>query len=257
MADSLCRAATGAGFGTRQLYSDGEEHIAQVSRPVLLNGINDVLARGDLADRSIALTLARIPDDRRKTESEVNAAAEAARPAILGAVLDGLAMALRNRPTTVLPRLPRMADFAVLACAAAPAWGWKPDKVLATILENQAQIVAKVADSDSVARAVIAMLGGQPNRAWAGTASELLSILAQFSGGSDWPKDATRMSGSLRRVAPALRAIGVDVEMPEQGGREGRIIRLADTRDQADRSSAGLRNAGTLDGFTARDAVIH
>ena len=40
----------------------------------------------------------------------------------------------------------------------------------------------------------------------------------------DWPKDATRLSGRLRRIAPALRRAGVELTLPEAGGRAGRIV---------------------------------
>jgi hypothetical protein len=53
--DALCRLATGGGFSTRELYSDAEEMIFEVQRPVILNGIEEVATRGDLLDRSIIL----------------------------------------------------------------------------------------------------------------------------------------------------------------------------------------------------------
>ena len=124
MADALCRVATGAGFGKRTLYSDLGETIISVCRPVLLNGIPSLLARGDLADRSIAVTMPHIPDDKRRPEAAVWAEYDGAAPGILALLLDGLVMALKRLPTLQLATLPRMADFARLACAAAPAFGW-------------------------------------------------------------------------------------------------------------------------------------
>ena len=87
-------------------------------RPVLINGIPNLLARGDLADRSLTVTLPVIPDDRRRDEAAVGHDFDAARPGILGALLDGLVTALRRLPDLHLPKLPRMADFARVACAA-------------------------------------------------------------------------------------------------------------------------------------------
>jgi hypothetical protein len=60
--DALCRLASGGSFAVRQLYSDDEEVLFQAARPILLNGIEDVIGRPDLADRAIFLTLPlRIP----------------------------------------------------------------------------------------------------------------------------------------------------------------------------------------------------
>ncbi len=98
MADGLCRLATGGGLSKRKLYTDEGEHIVNVCRPVLLNGIPSLLARGDLADRALAVTLPAIPDNQRRPEAEVWADFTQAAPAILGLLLDGLAMALGDLP---------------------------------------------------------------------------------------------------------------------------------------------------------------
>jgi hypothetical protein len=80
------------------LYTNGEEYLTYACNPVLLNGINSVLHRGDLADRAIAVTLLPIPDERRRPESEVWTEFEAAAPGVLAALLDGLVVALRRLP---------------------------------------------------------------------------------------------------------------------------------------------------------------
>ena len=51
LSDSLCRLATEGGFGTRKLYTDDEEALFHAMRPIILNGIEDFVTRGDLADR--------------------------------------------------------------------------------------------------------------------------------------------------------------------------------------------------------------
>ena len=66
ISDTLCRLATGGGFAVRQLYSDQDEVLFDAARPVILNGIEDIVTRPDLADRAIFLTLAAIPEDRRR-----------------------------------------------------------------------------------------------------------------------------------------------------------------------------------------------
>jgi hypothetical protein len=55
---------------------------------VILNGIEDIVARPDLADRAVFLTLEPIPEERRRPEAELWAAFEAERPRILGVLLD-------------------------------------------------------------------------------------------------------------------------------------------------------------------------
>jgi hypothetical protein len=57
LSDAFCRLATGASFGLRQLYTDGDEVLFRAARPILLNGIEDVIGQSDLADRALFLTL--------------------------------------------------------------------------------------------------------------------------------------------------------------------------------------------------------
>jgi len=88
--------ATGGGFATRTLYENDEETIFEYTRPVILNGIDEVIYRHDLLDRSLIVTLPVIPDDQRKDEKTFWAAFKKARPKILGALLDAVAAGLRN-----------------------------------------------------------------------------------------------------------------------------------------------------------------
>ena len=112
LSDSLCRLSTGGGFATRLLYTDDEERLFNAARPILLNGIVDVVARGDLADRCVALQLAPIPDTKRRREREFWDAFDHDHSSILGALLDGVVYGLRELPNVHLDHLPRMADFA-------------------------------------------------------------------------------------------------------------------------------------------------
>ena len=83
MADSLCRLATGSALSKRALFTDGDEHIVEACRPILLNGIPSLLGRGDLADRALAITLPVIRDVDRRTEAQLWHSFGAAAPAIL------------------------------------------------------------------------------------------------------------------------------------------------------------------------------
>jgi len=90
LSDALCRLATGGSFAVRQLYTDDEEVLFAATRPILLNGIEEVVSRPDLGDRAIFLTLPPIGDAQRRPEGELWHAFEIARPRILGALLDAV-----------------------------------------------------------------------------------------------------------------------------------------------------------------------
>ena len=80
ISDTLCRLATGGGFAVRQLHTDQDDVLFEAARPVILNGIEEIVTRPDLADRAIFLTLEPIPDKRRRPDAELWAAFEAERP---------------------------------------------------------------------------------------------------------------------------------------------------------------------------------
>ncbi len=99
LSDSLCRLATGGGFGTRGLWTDDSERLFYSQRPIMLNGIEELASRPDLLDRSIVLYLLPIPEGQRKTKSEFLAEFKLAHPRLLGAFLDIAAAALKNLKT--------------------------------------------------------------------------------------------------------------------------------------------------------------
>ena len=117
LSDALCRLATGGSFAVRQLYTDDEEMLFEAARPILLNGIEEVISRPDLGDRAISLTLTPIGEAQRRADAELWREFEMARPRILGALLDAVVHGLRALNSVHLDRVPRMADFALWATA--------------------------------------------------------------------------------------------------------------------------------------------
>ena len=101
----------------RQLYTDQDEVLFDAARPVILNGIEEIVTRPDLADRAAFLTLQPIPEEHRRPEQELWAAFDAARPRVLGVLLDAMVVGFKRLPETRLEKLPRMADFALWATA--------------------------------------------------------------------------------------------------------------------------------------------
>jgi hypothetical protein len=216
ISDTLCRLATGGGFAVRQLYTDQDEVLFDAARPLILNGIEDIVTRPDLADRAMFLALEPIPDGRRRPEADLWAAFEKERPGILGALLDAVAEGLRNLPKVRPARLPRMADFALWASACEPAF-WPSGRFGSAYSDNLEEAVATLVDDDRVASAVREFMA--PRSEWTGTATELLKSLPgevsdQIAKSKDWPQNARALSGSVRRLAPALRKMGIDLTFP-------------------------------------------
>lgn len=230
LSDVFCRLSTGGGFTKRELYSDEDEIILDAKRPLILNGISDVATRSDLLDRSFLIELPTIPEDRRRPESELWAAFEQARPRILGALYDAVACALCNINSVKLDQLPRMADAAMWVVAAEPSLPWDAGTFVKALKSNRDTAHDVALEAEPV---VTALLGIAKDGPFEGTATELLdrlnlraSVTAQRS--KRWPKDGTRLSGIVRRLAPALRANGLAIEFDDGAGarRTRRIIRF-------------------------------
>jgi hypothetical protein len=134
LSDTLCRLTSGGAFSTRRLFTDQDEILFTAARPVILNGIEDVITRPDLADRAILLTLAPIAKRQRRPEHALWWEFELARPHILGALLDAAAQGLHMLPRVRLKRLSRMADFALWATACESAF--RPAGTLETAYSN-------------------------------------------------------------------------------------------------------------------------
>jgi hypothetical protein len=238
LSDALCRLATGSGFATRELYTDAEEAIFAAQRPIVLNGIEELATRGDLLDRSILLYLPIISEEKRQDDKVFWHQFEQARPQLLGVLLDIVCTALRTLPSVQLPRKPRMADFAVWACAAAPACGWTAEAFLdayAGVRAASHELTLEASPVGPLVRDLVTKEGD-----WIGTASELLAALEPLAGDKlvkqqAWPKNGRALSNALRRLAPTLRAVGIEVTMGERTGKgRTREIRLVYSASQAD-----------------------
>jgi hypothetical protein len=210
------------------LYSDDDEVLFRASRPIILNGIETVATRGDLADRAIVFVLPPIPDQERRTERALWGAVDTVAPGVLGAVLDVLAKGLRALPDTTLAHAPRMADFAQWIAACAPAVGWQADRMLAAYAANRAGATAVVLESSAVAEAVLSLMADV--RSFVGTGGALLEKLTMHVPETvtrdrmRWPGSARKLASELRRLAPALRAVGVNVTFPAPTDRPRNLL---------------------------------
>lgn len=219
LSDGLCRIATGGGFASRELYSNGDEHIIEATRPIIINGIDDMAARPDLADRAIILNLEHIEKSNVRTERELTAMFEAARPGIIGSLLDAVSTAMQMLPTTCLTELPRMADFA-LWVAAAESVLWESGTFIQTYTNARKEVIAAGLDGSPVAQAIIELM--RSRESWEGTATRLLDTLPVDDKTvrlKIWPKTARGLSNVVRRLSPSLRADGLDVSFNHSGTR--------------------------------------
>ena len=227
LSDAFCRLATGGAFATRELFSNAEEIILHAQRPVILNGIDDLATRQDLIDRAIVLTLPIIRETARRQERELWEHVTAIRPAVLGALLTASHTALVNQDRVVLPSLPRMADFAVWITAAEPALGWETGAFLRVYRGNRGEAIELGFEASPIASHVRALLDNSPR--WEGTATDLLALIRSEKSeveqrAKTMPQSPQAIRSHLQRLAPALRAIGIDVTFGQRQPRTGQRL---------------------------------
>jgi len=226
LSDALCRIATGSGFGTRELFTDREEILFSGARPVITNGIGGLATRADLLDRTIRIDCPRIKKCDRRPEKSFWRDFDAARPRLLGALLDAVVAALGAWQSIHLEESERMSDFCHWVAAAEPKLPWNPGDFDRAYRGDREAVNQAAIEASPVGEAMV-QFAQSLSEPWSGRATDLLPVLIPFAGGeqgtralgSQWPKDGRGLSVKLRRIAPNLRALGVEVIVPEEGGR--------------------------------------
>jgi site-specific DNA-cytosine methylase len=226
--DTLCKAVTGDGIVERALFTDDDVTVLTFRRVIALTSIDAGSLAGDLAERMIPVELHTIPKNQRRPEAEIEDAFTAAAPAALGGLLDLLAAVLAALPEVLVESLPRMADFARLLAALDAVTGWQ---TLSTYLTAAAETNNAVIDADPFATAVVELVRGQ-TVGWTGTATELHAAISPEHPPRGWPASPRSVAGHLRRIAPALRSAGIDVDHGRTGA--ARLITLRPTNPPDD-----------------------
>jgi hypothetical protein len=255
--DDLCRIATGFGFSTRTLHTTDEETTFELTRPQIITAIDALVTRDDLADRVLMAQLPEIPADKRLPQGELNAKVEAARPRILGALLTALSQTLAQFPNVQVAELPRMADYAKFAIASEKALGLKEGEFMATFNESREQSRQIVIESSPVGEAIVRLMEATP-LVWKGTASQLLNELEKHTDEATYrsryfPKASNSLSRQLTRLAPDLKALGIEVGYLREGKECTRLICLEKVVKISSVSSAMPHKRSHSNDLTADD----
>lgn len=220
--DLLCIASTGGGFSKRTLFTDDDETLLDLRRCVGLTGINVVVTRADLIDRSIIIELDRIPEDERKEERDVWEAFEKDRAHIVGGALQALANAMAIFPDVKIDKLPRMADFTRWGYAIAEVLGYGGERFLQAYRKNRNQSNEEAISSHPVAATVVALM--KENHSWSGSVASLLSELERVAEQEKintkvktFPKAAHILSRRLKEVKSNLEDVGITFDIRHAG----------------------------------------
>jgi hypothetical protein len=226
ISDALCRLASGGSFAVRRLYTDQDEVLFEAACPIMLNGIEEVITRPDLADRAIFLTLEPITEQQLRPEKELWRDFELQRPSILGALLDIAVHGLRTLSDVRIARWPRMADFAKWGSACETAFA-PSGAFLRAYDENRRGARDGLLEADPVAARVREIMSRRSM--WSGSASDLLRAAGpdgfpHYTAG--WPNNPRSLAGRLRRAQTLLRSVGIEITFGREGRSGTRTIRI-------------------------------
>jgi hypothetical protein len=232
LSDSLCQLVFGGALSCRTLFSNDERSVIFAQRPVILNGIDEFVRRGDMTDRTVFLHLRPILPTARRAEDEFWRAFHADYPRILGGVLDAVVGGLQMLQSVKLPEMPRMADYAKWGDAVGRGLGWTSDSFQATYNANRKEATLTLLE-DSALGSILLQLAPQTTM-WVGSSAELLAALTNMVGkkvarSARWPKTPIQFSNELRRIAPQIYMHGLSIHFSRN--RDKRLILIKKVED--------------------------
>lgn len=232
--DALCMLTTGLSLRNRKLYSDASMVSYNVRRPWIINGINNVCSRNDLAERAVPVGLLPLAPEARRTEWAVEQDFEAAWPGLLGTLLDAVSQAadpLCQRGAADLLAgeglSHRMADALVFITAGEESLGFAPGSFIRRLNGLQEEAGREALESHPVLLAIEALLDKAKENpwkyagdgGWTGKPEEIMQMVIDLSPGNRPPKgcdDARKLGMWLKRETGRIRqAFGIEVGEPK------------------------------------------
>ncbi len=206
--DILCAAITGTKAEKRKLYSDATPLILSLHSLILINGIDIVPYRSDLAERCLYFTLNAIPASERRTDAEIWGSFEEDKPKILGAIFDTIVKAMQILPTLQMPKLHRMSDAHKEMTAIALALGISQDEFQRLLDKNCQKLRDAYAVTDPFVSYLLEYLAKQPCDKM--PVSKLFSALrAHVIGNGDFlPKSPSALSRRLNQERETIESLG-------------------------------------------------
>lgn len=244
--DILCRVVTGEGFSKRELFSDDDDIVYSFQRVVGVNGINLVLHKPDVLDRSLLINLE--PPKKYEGEEELYARFEQGRPRLLGTLFDTIALTIKHQDKAKeVQGLEgyRMAGFAKWGCAVVSALGMEVKDFIAALEANRQRQQNEVMDTSPVAM-VVARFMALNQDVWQGTPTELLKELRKVANQLEidpdkkpFPQDVNWLWKRLEEVVPNLREQGIVVSRDKDNKRSIHITKSAIAETNVDNGPDG------------------
>lgn len=249
-ANHFCSLATGYGVRIRKLYTH-RYIVFEAIRPLIVNGVSQVITQSDLLTRAIPVELS--PIDQRIDDFDFRQKEKEARPRILGSMFDLLSRALKIYPTIRCANLPRMGAFVKWGCAitAALGEGYTSETFMEAFAKVEELQHREALSANPFADAITWYM--QDKEAWTGTAGQLMEVLeseTQLENDENpdikycyrsqyWPSNPRSARVQVQKALGDLKSAGIIAFLPSGSDR---IIRFVNAKLPL---SNALKNAFT------------
>lgn len=214
--DLLCQVVTGGSVTKRENYTDEDLVRVNFQGCVAINGINLVVTRPDLLDRSVVFMLERISPENRRSKQEIADEFSDALPKIMGGIFSTVSKAIKIYESFSLKNLPRMADFYKWGCCVAIALGYK-ESDFAEAYENNILMNQEVAiDNNLLAKSICILMENE--KEWSGLVSDLHKKLKDILWAENYRTDVTfpsapnKLLAKINEVRSDLEGVGICIE---------------------------------------------
>ena len=235
VSNAICRITSGQAFARRVLYTNDDDAIFKGQRVVMLNGIGKLAEREDLLDRCLIFNMKRIPEDKRKTESEIFARLEEMKPYLLHEIFMTLSKVLSIYPAVNLADSHRLADFDQLGFAICEAIdGYSGEEWLRVRDKVFKRQVESAFEASAVAQIAKFLVDRSKFHIWEGTATDMLgfkidendnyletpedkNLKQSIKDNPTFPKNPSSLGIRLNRAESTLRSLGIIIEHSRDG----------------------------------------
>ncbi len=218
MSDMYCTAATGGTLTGRQLYTDADQQVILLHGALIINGIHAFINQPDFAQRCLPIQLPTLPEGKRRSETELEAALARDLPAIQRGLFDLVAAVFVHLPTVKTTSPQRMIDF-VLWLAAMEKVDGAPEGVYQEAYSTALNDGQRECLMDNVlASAILSWAEKMTGDDWRGSPSvflEKLNSMAEpgLQNSKDWPGNPISLSKRLLPLQAALLSQGIELNL--------------------------------------------
>lgn len=237
LANIFCICSTSGFYSKRKLFTDNDTINIQLHTHLSFSGITMLSNRADILDRCIHLSSVRIPDSKRRTESEIIAEFKHDLPYLLYRGMKILSKALIILENLELPNLPRMGDFARIGYAIAEAMNYGGNHFLEVYRKNQEELLEISVEDDILLSAIVSFI--KEANYFHGTMTELQAALIHHSSktgidGKSLTKASSSLSKKLFQSQSVLQQFGIYLDRGKSNGKRYIEIWIEGKEDDTD-----------------------